>query len=411
MVTLDGVKQLPALQEREQSRGNSGRWRFGSEAADAIASVSDSVIPVFRQQAEELLSSSSMSAVDLLAKALANAVGYIDIKKRSLLSSVENCTTLRLTTGSRMYTPTYVLSTLKRFMPEDGVSNVQGVALTSDGRGAVFDVPSAEVQDYLQGAENAAGVTLDEVKELPALQEREQQSRGGGSRMDTMSVHDSSKSNVTNLTTGAIPANEVDNFSPIVDWSSLVIEPENDGDENDGAEKGIPDENPADEKAMFALFGLKTEENERDADVKPVVPIPTYALDDSEGAAMLVDDKAPDEPLIAWDERHPKMDVGTPYPHMAAFRKAIKRNGKGKKDASPWFDVSVSNLVPSTPTKTKNQDVATTSSPGPITRSQAAATTSSPRPVTRSQAAATPRKSPAKGKKKMTPKKRKLSEL
>jgi len=67
-------------------------------------------------------------------------------------------------------------------MPEDRLSNVQGVALTTDGRGAVFDVPSAEVQDYLLGAENAAGVTLDEVKELPALQEREQQSRGGGSR-------------------------------------------------------------------------------------------------------------------------------------------------------------------------------------------------------------------------------------
>ncbi|KAM0916498.1 hypothetical protein ACQ4PT_010119 [Festuca glaucescens] len=154
----------------------------GNEAAEAIASVSDSVIPVFRQQAEELLSSSSMSAVDLLAKALAKAVGYTDIKKRSLLSSMENCTTLHLATGSTMYTPSYVISTLKRFMPEDRLSNVQGVALTSDGRGAVFDVPSAEVQDYLQGAENAAGVTLDEVKELPALQEREQQSRGGGSR-------------------------------------------------------------------------------------------------------------------------------------------------------------------------------------------------------------------------------------
>ncbi|AQK49525.1 Putative DEAD-box ATP-dependent RNA helicase family protein [Zea mays] len=46
----------------------------GSEAADAIASVSDSVIPIFRQQAEQLLSSSSLSAADLLAKALAKAV-------------------------------------------------------------------------------------------------------------------------------------------------------------------------------------------------------------------------------------------------------------------------------------------------------------------------------------------------
>ncbi|PWZ08482.1 DEAD-box ATP-dependent RNA helicase 7 [Zea mays] len=57
----------------------SGRtWRAaqsaGSEAADATASVSDSVIPIFRQQAEQLLSSSSLSAADLLAKALAKAV-------------------------------------------------------------------------------------------------------------------------------------------------------------------------------------------------------------------------------------------------------------------------------------------------------------------------------------------------
>jgi hypothetical protein len=63
--------------------------------------------------------------------------------------------------------------------------------------------------------------------------------------MDTTFVHDSSKSSLINLTTGAILANEVDNFSPIVDWSSLVIEPE-----NDGAKKGIPDEKPADEKAI-----------------------------------------------------------------------------------------------------------------------------------------------------------------
>jgi hypothetical protein len=60
---------------------------------------------------------------------------------------------------------------------------------------------------------------------------------------------------------------------------------------------------------------LKTEENERDVDLKPAVPIPNYALNDSEGAAMFVDDKATEEPLIVWDERHPKMDVGTLYPH------------------------------------------------------------------------------------------------
>ncbi|KAM0887717.1 hypothetical protein ACQ4PT_028849 [Festuca glaucescens] len=244
------------------------------------------------------------------------------------------------------------------------------------------------------------------------------------------SMHESSKSSVTNLTTGATSANDGDeNAVPIIDWSSLVIEPANEGHENAGEEKGIPGEKSVDEHAMFALFGFKTEENVRAADVKPAIPIPNYGLHDCEGADMFVDDKAPNEPLIVWDKRHPQMDVGTPYPNMVAFRKAIKqfaingefeygtkknepeRNGKGKKNMSPWFDVSVSNLVPSTPTK--NQAAATTSSPGPTTRSQAAAaTTSSPGPVTRSQSAASTllKSPPAKGKK-MTPKKRKSSDM
>ncbi|AQK52528.1 DEAD-box ATP-dependent RNA helicase 7 [Zea mays] len=82
----------------------------GSEAADAIASVSDSVIPIFRQQAEQLLSSSSLSAADLLAKALAKAVGYTDLKKRSLLSSLEDYSTLHLQTGRPMWSPGFAIT-------------------------------------------------------------------------------------------------------------------------------------------------------------------------------------------------------------------------------------------------------------------------------------------------------------
>ncbi|KAF2917117.1 hypothetical protein DAI22_09g168500 [Oryza sativa Japonica Group] len=154
----------------------------GTEAAEAISSVSDSVIPVFREQAEQLLNSSGMSAVDLLAKALAKAVGYTDIKKRSLLSSMDNHTTLLLQTGRSVYAAGFVLSTLKRFMPEERLADVKGITITADGTGAVFDVPSAEVEDYIQGAQNAAMVTVEEVKQLPPLQEREQSggSRGGG---------------------------------------------------------------------------------------------------------------------------------------------------------------------------------------------------------------------------------------
>ncbi|KAL5201698.1 hypothetical protein ABZP36_036052 [Zizania latifolia] len=149
----------------------------GNEAAEAIASVSDSVIPVFRQQAEQLLNSSSLSAADLLAKALAKAVGYTDIKKRSLLSSMENHTTLLLQTGQPVYAAGYVIFTLKRFMPEDRLADVKGITLTADGVGAVFDVPSAEVEDYIQGAKNTMA-TIEEVTQLPPLQENDQP-RGG----------------------------------------------------------------------------------------------------------------------------------------------------------------------------------------------------------------------------------------
>ncbi|CAN6218424.1 unnamed protein product [Urochloa humidicola] len=163
----------------------------GTEAADAIASVSDSVIPVFRQQAEQLLSSSGLSAADLLAKALAKAVGYTDIKKRSLLSSMEDYTTLHLQTGRPMWSPGFAFTILKRFMPEEKLSDVKGATLTADGTGVVFDVPVADVEDYIQASESAAQVTIDEVKQLPPLQEKEPSrgnssggrfGRGGGNR-------------------------------------------------------------------------------------------------------------------------------------------------------------------------------------------------------------------------------------
>uniref|UniRef100_A0A804MPZ7 DEAD-box ATP-dependent RNA helicase 7 n=1 Tax=Zea mays TaxID=4577 RepID=A0A804MPZ7_MAIZE len=153
----------------------------GSEAADAIASVSDSVIPVFRQQAEQLLSSSTLSAADLLAKALAKAVGYTDIKKRSLLSSMEDYATLHLQTGRQMWSPGFAFTILKRFMPEEKLADVKGATLTADGTGVVFDVPAADVEDYIQASENAAQVTIDEVQQLPPLQEKQQQQSRGNS--------------------------------------------------------------------------------------------------------------------------------------------------------------------------------------------------------------------------------------
>ncbi|KAJ0466162.1 putative RNA helicase [Helianthus annuus] len=149
----------------------------GGDAAEAIIQVADSVIPVFKSAAEELLNSSGLTAVDLLAKALAKSIGYTEIKKRSLLTSMENYVTLLLEAGRPVYTPSFAYGVLRRFLPEEKVESIQGLALTADQKGAVFDVAAEDLDTFLAGQENATGVSLEVVKELPQLQEKEQ-SRG-----------------------------------------------------------------------------------------------------------------------------------------------------------------------------------------------------------------------------------------
>ncbi|KAF7820851.1 DEAD-box ATP-dependent RNA helicase 7 [Senna tora] len=163
------------------------------EAATMITSVSDSVIPAFKSAAEDLLISSGLSAAELLAKALAKTVGYTDIKKRSILTSQENQVTLLLEIGKPIFTRSFSFGILRRFLPEEKVEAVQGLTLTADGNGAVFDVPAEDLDTYLTGLQNAADVSLEVLETLPSLQEREQSrgkfggggrrggSRGGGS--------------------------------------------------------------------------------------------------------------------------------------------------------------------------------------------------------------------------------------
>ncbi|KAK4363413.1 hypothetical protein RND71_018654 [Anisodus tanguticus] len=124
----------------------------GKEAADAVAEISDSVIPAFKAAAEELLNTSELSPAELLAKALAKAAGYSEIKSRSLLPSMENCVTLLLECGRPIFSPSFAYNVLRGFVPEDKVESIKG--------------------------KNTQGVRLEVVKELPRLPEKGQ-ARGG----------------------------------------------------------------------------------------------------------------------------------------------------------------------------------------------------------------------------------------
>ncbi|KFK27951.1 hypothetical protein AALP_AA8G452500 [Arabis alpina] len=150
----------------------------GMEAAGKITEVCDSVVPAFLAAAKELLESSGVSAEVLLAKAIAKTAGFTEIKKRSLLTSMENFVTLHLEAGKPMYTPSFAFGILRRFLPEDKVESIQGMALTADGQGAVFDVEQSDVEHFIAaGQKNAGSVSLEVVKEMPKLQEREPMQR------------------------------------------------------------------------------------------------------------------------------------------------------------------------------------------------------------------------------------------
>ncbi|KAI9117734.1 hypothetical protein K1719_011149 [Acacia pycnantha] len=163
----------------------------GGNAAKMITQVSDDVIPAFKSAAEDLLHNSGLTAVELLAKALAKTVGYTEIKKRSLLTSMENHVTLLLEIGRPIYTPSSAFGILRRFSPQEKVDSVKALTLTADGNGAVLDVSTGDLDTFLTGSENASNVSLEVLEELPSLQEREQSrgrfgggrgSRGGGNR-------------------------------------------------------------------------------------------------------------------------------------------------------------------------------------------------------------------------------------
>lgn len=123
----------------------------GSTALDGILAVSDSVVPLFRKTAEELVTSSGLCWQDVLAKAIAKISGQTELKRRSLLTSHDDATTLMLKANTAMHSPTYAFNCLRKYLPEEYVNEVRRMNLTVDGTGAVFDVPSRSVEQFTAG--------------------------------------------------------------------------------------------------------------------------------------------------------------------------------------------------------------------------------------------------------------------
>ncbi|OAE30429.1 hypothetical protein AXG93_2121s1020 [Marchantia polymorpha subsp. ruderalis] len=151
-----------------------------TSSIDSIREVSDSVLPLFRVAAQELLDSSGLTAVDVIAKALAKISGHTDVKRRSLFTSTDDATTLYLQAGSTIYSPTYAFNCLRKFLSEESIAEVRRMQLTADGKGAVFDVPPKLVDEIVSVA-TAAEVGMAEEEEDMEVEEVEVEVDNGDS--------------------------------------------------------------------------------------------------------------------------------------------------------------------------------------------------------------------------------------
>lgn len=154
-----------------------------SSAAESINGVSDSLLPIFRPAAEELVRSSTLSPTDIIAKAIAKIAGHTQLRRRSLITGQDTSATMMLQIGKPMYTATFAFNALRKVLSEDVVGKVKGMSLTKDNLGAVFDIPT-ELVDEVIAAAHAGRLSITVLDVLPELQAQPDrnpsQGRGGG---------------------------------------------------------------------------------------------------------------------------------------------------------------------------------------------------------------------------------------
>ena len=148
------------------------------EACRAIDDVHGDMVNLFTPSARELIESSS--AEEALAAALAVISGYDKPQQqRSLLSSQVGYMTVELKSQKPIFSPSYIINMLSRYIQANQVSQIKEIRLCDTG--AVVDMPIAVAESLVENQDSydMQGVTFEICKELPELKEREERGRGG----------------------------------------------------------------------------------------------------------------------------------------------------------------------------------------------------------------------------------------
>jgi len=156
---------------------------------EAIEEVNKDLIPMFKSSAEKLLKDfKDLTPVEVLALALARITGFTNIKRRSLLSSSDEFTTVQFRSGFKLDRATGAFGFLRRRLgdqAEQVCAQIKAMQLVEDGMGTVFDVPVELVEDLIKDVNQ--GATGEEAPlflpaKLPTLQRQigDNTGMGGG---------------------------------------------------------------------------------------------------------------------------------------------------------------------------------------------------------------------------------------
>lgn len=112
-----------------------------------IKNIHDTSIDVFRNEAKSLLE--DYSAEEAISRLLAYVSGQTEeMKSRSVLCGAEGFVTYKIETDSTFYNNNLVWSALRRIIPQSILSNVRGMRLYKNSKGAVFDVPEEKTAEF-----------------------------------------------------------------------------------------------------------------------------------------------------------------------------------------------------------------------------------------------------------------------
>jgi len=153
-----------------------------NDAQRCLDEVPSKVLPAFKKFAKEMLA--SRPAEDIVAAALSHISGLTEIKKRSLLSSMDDFTAYQMSNTFEVRSPYYFWNTIESSLGASFRADLKFMKLTKDKMGCVVDVPS-KYEEFIEDTwVDTNKVKLFKMTELPELEDydpRRQHGHGNSS--------------------------------------------------------------------------------------------------------------------------------------------------------------------------------------------------------------------------------------